>query len=208
MAIPYAHFAYSRADVGHLAQGIFPLLIGAFALLVRTPARVMWPLAATLCFTSVFIMLPLHPGWRCRVLDQCVDADVGSSRLAIERATASDLAMLRDLADRFAPHGRLFYVAPFWPGAYAALDRKSPVWEIYPLFPRNEPLQLAEIERLRLADPGFLVVVDYALDGREELRFRNSHPIIDRYVRANFQLLDGYAKDPMYRVYRNTQPAR
>ncbi len=53
------------------------------------------------------------------------------------------------------------------------------------------------------ARPGFAVVLDHALDGQEGLRFRNSHPIIDRYIRDNFQPLPGFARDPMYRVYRS-----
>src|SRR5262249_6378495 len=33
MALPYAHFAFSRADVSHIAQGIFPLAIGSLSLI-------------------------------------------------------------------------------------------------------------------------------------------------------------------------------
>lgn len=205
MALPYAHFAYSRADVNHLAQGVFPFLIGAFALVARGSATVRWPFAAALCAASLFVMLPLHPGWRCRLPEQCVSTEVGASRLTIDRSTAGDIDLLRNLVERFATGGRLFYVAPFWPGAYAVFDRRSPVWEIYPVLPRNEPMQRAEIQRLAAAEPGFVVILDRPLDGREELRFRNTHPLIYRYVEENFETVAGLASDPAYRIYRSAR---
>jgi hypothetical protein len=202
LSLPYAHFAYSRADVGHLAQGIFPLLIGAFALLVPCTAPVRWAGTAAMCAASLLIMLPLHPGWRCAAPGACMAADVGSDRLTIESDAAANLAMLRELSARYAPGKTPFYVAPFWPGAYAALDRPSPVWEIYPLFPRSDSLQQAEIARLRAASPGFAVVFDHPLDGREELRFRNTHPLIQRYLDTELEPVTGHPWNPSYRIYR------
>ncbi len=113
--------------------------------------------------------------------------------------------MLNKLAEQFAPGDRTFIAAPFWPGAYAALGRKSPMWEIYVLFPRSVAFQQAEIERIKAANPGFVVIDDFPLDGRDDLRFRNTHPIIDQYIRDNFEPLNGYSRNPAFQIYRSKQ---
>src|SRR6185503_18395537 len=64
LSLPYAHFAYSRADVGHLAQGIFPLIVGCLVLLSSVRPRFKWPLALVLCGASVATMLSVLPGWQ------------------------------------------------------------------------------------------------------------------------------------------------
>jgi hypothetical protein len=205
LALPYAHFAYSRAHVGHLAQGIFPFLIGCLVLLANQPARIKWPFAALLCGASLLVMIPFQPGWRCRAGQACVTADVAGSKLKINPGTASDLAMLNTLAEQFAPGDRSFVATPFWPGAYATLERKSPMWEIYALFPRGDAFQKAEIERIKAANPGFAMIVDLPLDGRDELRFRNTHPMIDQYIRDHFEPLNGYTQNPAYQLYKSRQ---
>jgi len=54
LAFPYAHYAYSRADVWHLALGIFPLLIGCLVLLAQKSAKIKYPSAILLCIASVW----------------------------------------------------------------------------------------------------------------------------------------------------------
>jgi hypothetical protein len=49
-------------------------------------------------------------------------------------------------------------VIPFWPGAYPLLNAKSPMWEIYALFPRNEDFQQEEIKRIAAASLGFVLI--------------------------------------------------
>jgi len=204
MALPYAHYAYSRADIEHLAPGIPPFLLGTLALLANQPAKIKWPFAALICGASLLLMLPAHPGWLC-YLQPCVELNVAGDNLKIDRGTAGNLITLNTLAEQFAPKGQTFIAAPFWPGAYAALGRKSPVWEIYMLFPRNTLFQNAEIERIKAAKPGFAVILDFPLDGREELRFRSTHPIIDQYIRNNFIHLEESSKNPMFQIYRGLQ---
>lgn len=201
LALPYAHYAYSRADVGHLAQGIFPLLVGLLVLLATQPTKIKWSLAFVLCGASLWVMHVVHPSWQCHANSQCVGIEISGNNLLVDPNTANDVELLRKLADRFAGDGQSFIVTPFWPGAYALLARKSPTWEIYALFPRSETFEKKEIERIRAAEPSFAFVLDFPLDGRDELRFRNTHPIIHQYILDNFELLPN-SPNPAYQIYK------
>lgn len=186
VAIPYAHFAFSRADVSHLAQGIFPFLIGVFVLAKDWPRKARWIAAFAMTGASLAIMLPLQPGWDCRVIRRCAIADVAGNTLTIEPDMANALAIVNRAAELYAPNGRSFVVTPLWPGAYAAFGRKSPMYETYALFPQGAESQRREIERIERARPGFVLILDVAVDRRDDLRFRNTHPLIEQYIREHF----------------------
>jgi hypothetical protein len=149
-------------------------------------ARFKWPFALVLCASSFWVMHVIHPGWYCLSSKQCVPVEVSGSQLKVDPGTASDIALLRQLAEDFAPHGRSFVATPFWPGAYALMERKSPMWEIYALFSRSETFEKREIESIKASDPGFVLILDLPLDGREELRFKNTHPKTYRFFLENF----------------------
>lgn len=202
LAAPYAHYAFSRADIGHLAHGVFPLLIGTFVLLSRLSERLKWPLALLLCMSSLWALHPLHPGVYCFVSKECVPVIISGSKLEVDLGTAQDISLLKKLADEFAPNSQSFIATPFLPGAYALLERRSPMWEIYALFPRSESFESREIERIKASDPRFVLVVDYALDGRDELRFKNTHPKTHQYIINNFDLIE-IPSNSAYRIYRS-----
>jgi hypothetical protein len=203
LTLPYAHFAFSRADVSHLAQGIFPFLIGVFVLVKDWPSKARWILALAMAGVSLVIMLPLHPGWDCRI-NPCATADVSGSVLTFDLDTASSLAILKRGVELYAPNGRSFIAAPLWPGAYAVFKRKSPMWETYALFPRDSEFERREIERIKRAKPGFVVLVDIPLDKREDLRFRNTHPLLEQFIRDNFDpAAMGDWPPPVYQFYKS-----
>ncbi len=201
LAFPYAHYAFSRADVGHLAHGIFPLLVGCLVVLSLSVARFKWPLALVLCASSFWVMLVSHPGWYCLTSKQCVPVEISGSQLNVDPGTANDIVLLRQLAEEFAPNGRSFIATPFWPGAYALLGRKSPMWEIYALFSRSEVFENREIERIKSSDPGFVFVFNLPLDGREELRFKNTHPLTHQFILDNFDPVT-VSRNPAYQIYK------
>lgn len=200
LAFPYAHYAFSRADVGHLAHGVFPLLVGSLVLLISARPRIKWPIAAALCGASFWVMHVFHPGWQCLSSKQCVDVEVAGKTLQIDPGTANDIALLHQLNDQYAPNGEIFIATPFWPGAYALLERKSPMWAIYALWPRNEAFQKNEIERIKAFNPAFVFILDLPLDGRDDLRFKNTHPAIYKYISRNFDILPT-TNNPAYQIY-------
>lgn len=201
-SVPYAHYAFSRADSWHLAQGIFPALIGLLAVAASMKTSSRLAICAPLCALSLFATMPMHPGWQCLEQERCAKLTSGPDTLWVDKQAANDVNLLHRLRDDFAPNGQSFFVTPFQPGAYAVLGAKAPTWEIYTAWPRDERFQNEEIARLYAAKPGFLLISDAALDGREELRFRNTHPLIDRYVHDNYLPVNGYAQDPAYRIYK------
>jgi len=200
-AIPYAHYAFSRADSAHLAQGIFPTLIGTLALVASTPTWTRYLLASGLCICSWLLMIPMHPGWQCMEPGACERISIDGDRLLVDRGTANDISLLRHLKNEYASAGQSFFVAPWWPGAYALLDAKSPTWEIYTPWPRSDAFQHAEIDRIESSKPAFILINDLPLDGRDELRYRNTHPLIEQYIRANYTRMTGPTDNPAYQIY-------
>jgi hypothetical protein len=75
------------------------------------------------------------------------------------------------------------------------------MWEIYALFPRSEAFQRAEIERIEAARPAFALIFDHPLDGKEELRFRNTHRLIYEFILASFEPISGPPGSP-YQIFR------
>jgi hypothetical protein len=129
-----------------------------------------------------------------------VAIEISGNHLQVAPGTANDIRLLRNLSHQYTPDGQSFIATPFWPGAYALLERKSPMWEIYALFPTSQAREQAEIERIKVAKPRFSLVLDIPLDGRDELRFRNTHPLIHQYILDNFQLLPN-SLHSSYQIY-------
>lgn len=201
LALPYAHYAFSRADINHLAQGIFPLLVGCLVLLASARPTIKWSLTAALCSVSFWVMHVFHPGWQCLTSKQCVDVEIAGKTLQIAPGTANDIVLLRQLVVQFVPNDKTFIATPFWPGAYALLERKSPTWEIYAVFPRDKSFEEKEIERIKTSRPGFAFIFDLPLDGRDELRFKNTHPLTTQYILNNFDPVS-ISQNSAYQIYK------
>jgi hypothetical protein len=202
--LPYSHYAFARADVGHLAQGIYPLLLGTLIGIASFKSRPLkWLSASGAALLSVFILADWQPGVLARTKAGWEHVTVSGSTLSMDPSTADAVKLLRDLTARYAQDGRPVLVLPFWPGAYPLLDRRAPLWEIYALSPRSDEFQRAEIDRIKKADPGFALVFDMPMDGREELRYSNSHHVIDEYIRSHFVAIPNPSNSGLL-IYKST----
>jgi hypothetical protein len=206
IALPYTHHAFARTDLTHLAVSIPPFLLGAFAFLTYPSEKIKWPGAVLLCGLSLFIMLPIHPGWYCHTKNQCNYVQVAGDRLQVHFMTAHNVTMFNNIAEQHIPYDRTFICAPLCPGAYAMLGRKSPLWNIYATGSQNADVQYADIERIKISNPYIAIIDNAALDGREELRFCNSNSIVCQYIVENFERVNDAKNNPA--IYRLKQTAK
>lgn len=188
VAIPYMNVAFSRADAGHLAQALMPALLMALtwpALGNGLRPRLLWPAALALfCLAGA---AQIHPRVQYHYGAHWQNVTVGGDRLKVDADTANLLTSVQQARERYGlVHGSVLSV-PLTPGLSAALGEKNPLWEIYPLFPRNQTFQKGEIARL-MAQPAALVIVSSVqLDGRSDLVYPATHPDIYRYILDHYQ---------------------
>lgn len=190
VCLPYAHYALSRLDMVHVAVGVPPLLIAVFTHprvrfgSAAAPAGMLW-----IALASAVLLPYEHRGYRAIRGIPHQTIDLQGERLHVSTDTAAEISWLHGLTRAHAGSDQPFFAAPYWPGAYAAMRRPSPAWEIYALFPSPPYRQQLEIDRLAAAKIGFAVVSGRSIDQRADLGFAQTHPRIAAYLRNCFVLL-------------------
>ncbi len=187
LAFPYAQYAFSRADLLHLSAGIFPFLIGLFSFFNALGGRKKWIFSLILLMTTARVLFFAQPGYSCLVAPYCEEMELSGRTLRINFETKQTIIWLLNLANQYDPNGEGILITPFWPGAYSVLNRKSPIWENYALWPRDQNFEEKEIARIKKANLRLGIFLDFPLDGKKELHFKNTHPLIYQYLKDNFK---------------------
>ena len=198
LTLPYVHYAFSRADIAHLSFGIFPLLIGGMTSPALSGAKARLILAVALCAATLFVVLPNQPKYHELREGNWQSIAIGRDTLKVDPGAAFQVSLVYTLADQYAQNGRPFVAT--WPGPYALLQRRSPTWEIYALTPRSASFQMAEIERIKAANPGFVIITDWAVNREEKYRYGNTHQLIDRYFNEAFRPFSEIEVSPYIRL--------
>ncbi|WP_256759557.1 hypothetical protein [Cohnella sp. WQ 127256] len=209
VGIPYIHVAFSRADLGHLAQGIFPLLLGscfwALEYLKRSKVKSIVFLTTMLIvsFLSVGRVQPLNQQIQAPPDNPFVKLDLAGNEISVDAFTANFIRTVQDIKNLYLKSGENLFIAPHTPTLYPLLNLKAPLWDIYLLFPETEDRQREQIQELKQNNVSLVILGDIALDGRDDLRFRNTHPILWEYLNINYEAITVEAMPTNYTVLRH-----
>jgi hypothetical protein len=194
-SIAYAHYAYSRADLTHLALSIAPLILAlpSVAALVGHPIA----MATALLGVSILVLAPEVPYLAQPLLKKPLTT---TSIIGTNLYVPSWInARLQSAEYVFAtiPNARDSFLAiPDSPGLYAIYKKKMQIWEIYSLWPRDPSFERAELSRLQVNAPQVIFLSNHALDGRPELRYSSTHPILYQWIVDNYRPEPALQKSP------------
>jgi hypothetical protein len=203
VGIVYIHYAFSRADIGHLALGIHPFLLSIMAIVMGICSRAVSHLFTLLIlvvattfsvglYTPFYAMYSAAPGtWQ----EQQVQGDI----LWLDRDTATIINSATNLSRQLEP-GETMLIAPHWPGLYAVTGQISPIWETYFLVNQLPDKQEEMIRNMKMKKVKYIIRGDVPLDGRDDLRFRNTHSLLYKYMEENYHPIDQKGFPANYQV--------
>ena len=209
---PYMHYAFSRADVWHLWLAIFPFLLGVMSIpfpdfktarLARS-ALVLALLGASV-LTAGFVS-PYSQMYLSGV--DFAKVRVRNDVILLHPSLAHIIDVVSTISAEFVGRDETLLVAPHWPGLYPILGRKSPLREIYFLFPSSAEQQRNAVQKLEDENTNWVILGDEAVDGRQELRFRSTHPLLWEHFQVDFEEvpMDGLPEN--YRLLRRKTASR
>lgn len=180
LSVPYAHYAYSRADLVHTAVSILPLLAAALAWALGTADPLWrWPTLAAIIGASVVMTAREQPAYHALRNDRMEALVIDGAHVLVSRNDAAEIRAVRSVATAAGS----FFAGPYLPGAYALAKRRSPAWETYMLFPASSARQRAEIARLRAFNIRHALVSTRKVDGRRDLGIERTHPLVTAYLK-------------------------
>ena len=186
------HHAFSRADLGHLAQGIHPLMLGLIALpqalRFERRQRIVGAGLAILCLATILAIMPANPYWqKLKANPPFVSYNISGRQLWLRQEQAAYIEAVKQVVTQHIGSAEELLIAPHSPTLYPILQRQSPIWEVYLLFPETEERQREIIQDLSAHQVNWAILADIPLDGRDELRFRNTHLLVWQYLMAKFE---------------------
>ena len=194
VTLPYMHYVFSRADIVHLSHGAPPLALALIALgfsfaggvrrtgFALTGVLVAWSLLTNLFQYGFIVEMTAAPHSMARV-------DVRGQQMIAPVFFARVLQCAKTLATELAKKDEPVLFLPHMPGLYPYTDRLSPTKQIYFIFPATPDEDRALLAEIEAANVQWVMLRDYALDGRDDLRFRNANPIVFEFLRKKFELV-------------------
>lgn len=192
--------AFYTADFFHIAEGVVPFVIAAAGLSVhlwRMGDR-RWSLTlfcgmAFLVIASWLAMEPLvqHLRTKAQVPQNVQQISINGKQFEVP---AEQTEIMNAVAAAFRVcglHDGGFLAAPYYPGLYAFLNTRAPLWDTYFLWPRSDQTQQQDIDALQRSRTALILInPELALNARESLELVQTNPKLVRYVETHYQRSD------------------
>lgn len=224
VGVPYMHYAFSRADLPHLASSVHPLLLAMMVLpcsFERLEKRL--PLAAwlpVLLLASIFAVGTDHPSYQKAAAEpgKFLRRRIAGDWVWLAKADAKLMKTMRRIkesAQAETPGDEPLFISPIFPGLYPALELKDPVWQLTFLgqagltLPDTRERQEAMIAELARKKVAWAIVCDIALDRRDELRFSRTYSYLWRHFMEDWTRVEPFSKqcEVRHRIPPGERPA-
>lgn len=211
IGIFYVHHAFARADAWHLADAMGPFLLAVMALPVSfglEKVRLVALPVIIFCAASVHASLERHPAYDYYIGKKAryVSYPILGQTLRLEASTARFVDGVKNIQAQYIAPGEGLLIAPHWPGLYYILKRKSPTKETYFLLSADKESQLKSISELEKNHVSWVILGDVPLDNRNELRLRNTHPLLWAYIMKNFKRVAASGLPNNCQLLRRAEP--
>jgi hypothetical protein len=216
VGVIYLHYTFGRPHLYYLAWTIPPVILGLIALPVsfshqsqKSLTIVVWSLLVVFSLSALemgqenYFSAKLRSFMKAKLLrrsggdfdlamsaQDLVKKDVRGDSLWVSRDTAALIDSARVIDEDLLKKGtQQIFIAPYYPGLYAILDRRSPLWEIYFLLPRPPREQEKMAQQLEHEHVNWALVCHHYVDDRPELAFENTHRELWQYLVTNFETI-------------------
>lgn len=180
------HHAISRADLLHLSLSMPPLILGLFAFLA--PFKLgLAVLSILFAWGSVVSILRAHPrSIRWRHPELFLRTNDFGDWLWLPRTQVELYTALRALVREQLGPGDSLLATPTLIAVYPLLGQRSPVYDTFCVYPASREEQERMLHEISDGHVRVALVNDSPLDGRNDLRFSQTHPLVWSRLHADF----------------------
>ena len=183
--IVYFHYFSSRPDLGHLAQTIMPSFIFISILILRTRLFkyifIILLISLSLIVTKNPIVVQyLYPGAYKKV-------NISGHVIYVGKKQKRELDFLNKYLGNKAEN---VFCIPNLISIYSMYSLKSPTYDLYYILSRGKAYQEGIINDLKINDIKLIILKKHKYDGREDMLFQHTYPIVYSYIKKNYIIKD------------------
>jgi hypothetical protein len=184
--LTYFHHASSRTDVNHIAQAVLAYLL----LLIAYSQTTLWA-----WFVLIpFIYLSFYNAYWKNILwpkyllnpKEYSKLKINSVEITIPKSQKNYIKEVSELVNKYSHDNSFVVFLPTILTFYPLLKRQPAIYDIFCVYPAREKQQDIMIEEIKSKNTEFILINNNPVDGRNDLKFSNTHPKVWRFLTNNF----------------------